>query len=108
MRYKVIWPNDGPSIFNDSRFATWDGKVTNATPGLKWAVGKSYENTVSNIHNQGGFVEPVPGTVLLDTLTTILEPGAARSTESLTNGVLARRTWGTEDPKDGGPESLLN
>jgi hypothetical protein len=109
MHYKVIWPNDGTRIFNDSRFETWDGKVVDATPGLKWAVGKSYVNTVENIHNQGGVVELVQGTVNFDALATLVKLGTKpRSTESYTSGVLIRRTWGVEDPKDGGPESLLN
>ena len=55
MKYKVVWPND-KGIEYDSAFTTWGGHVTDCTVGMRWALGKSYENAAEHIQNQGGQV----------------------------------------------------
>jgi hypothetical protein len=70
MQYIVSWPNDKGSVF-DSRFATWNGHVSDVTLGLRWAIGKSFENARDHIISQGGMIELVEGSHDKSTLTDI-------------------------------------
>lgn len=70
MQYQVIWTDTERSVF-DSRFATWGDHVTDATLGLRWALGKSYTNTAEHIRSQGGYVKLINGTEHLGTLSGV-------------------------------------
>lgn len=62
MLYIVTWPpgKDGPP--RKSKFATWDGKVVDATPAVRWAVGKHFESAASILRDHyGAVVHLVPG-----------------------------------------------
>jgi hypothetical protein len=49
MIYDVLWPAAQGQIRSPSRFATWDGKVTDATPALTWAIGQTYFAVVERL-----------------------------------------------------------
>jgi hypothetical protein len=90
MRYKVNWPADGRAV-HDSRFAAWNGRVVDVTMGLRWAVGKTIENTIMHIHNQGGFVEVEPYSAMLSTLSDKIV-GAPPKVMKPTDGVTVTRS----------------
>lgn len=54
MRYSVKWRDDGDHHRSDSRLATWGGRVTDTTPGLKWAMGMDLGIAAERISRYGG------------------------------------------------------
>lgn len=60
MRYSVKWRDDGDHHRADSRLATWGGRVTDTTPGLKWAPGKDIGSVINRIEQYGGVLTVDP------------------------------------------------
>jgi hypothetical protein len=53
MLYIVKWSAaEGPR--SESRFASWDGRVTDATPVISWLVGKRVEIAIEILQNRYG------------------------------------------------------
>jgi len=61
MLYIVKWAKaEGPR--SDSKFASWDGRVTSSSPVISWLVGKRVETAISLIQDRyGGRVTLVEG-----------------------------------------------
>lgn len=61
MLYIVKWAKvEGPRA--DSKFATWDGRVTSSSPVLSWLVGKKVESAIHILEERyGGRVTLVEG-----------------------------------------------
>lgn len=89
MRYTIFWPND--NALSDSRMAAWNGRITDVTLGLRWALGKSFENAREHIYNQGGIVEVVPYSAGFSTLSDTLR-GPPPTVHKPTDGVTVLRT----------------
>ena len=72
MKYCVLWPNDKGTKY-ESAFTTWNDRVADCTPGLRWAMGKSYKNAVEHIQSQGGQVALYLGSQSVMTLSQAFE-----------------------------------
>ncbi len=61
MLYIVKWSKvEGPRA--ESKFASWDGKVTDATPIISWLIGRRVESAISLLQGRyGGRVILVEG-----------------------------------------------
>lgn len=61
MLYTVKWAAaEGPRA--ESKFASWDGKVTDATPVISWLIGRRVESAISLLQGRyGGRVILVEG-----------------------------------------------
>lgn len=85
MKYKVVWPNDSSAEY-ESAFTTWNGHVADCTVGMRWAMGKSYENAVEHIQNQGGQVALYLGSQ--DVMTLNQKFDGAYETPSTNEGIV--------------------
>jgi hypothetical protein len=75
MLYIVKWP--ATKVFrSESRFTTWDGRVTDATPVLTWLIGKDIEVAINLVENRyDGQVTLVDGSWNIKSLEGIHNQG---------------------------------